>query len=92
MHLPSGIGCAGQIDDQVCYNAVLIEMYPIMKPVIIRIMKRGKSRQDFRTSTMTVGPRWVHYHCCAGPTELQDRVDFVTGRRRQLYDDMRKSP
>ena len=32
-------------------NAALIELYRIMKPVIIRIMQRGKSRQDFHIST-----------------------------------------
>lgn len=32
-------------------NAALLELYRIMKPVIIGIMEKGKSRQDFRTST-----------------------------------------
>src|SRR5690606_20864140 len=36
---------------QILDNAALIEIYRIMKPVIIRIMERGKSQHDFRTST-----------------------------------------
>lgn len=36
---------------QILDNAPLLEVYRIMKPVIIRIMEKGKSRQDFRTST-----------------------------------------
>jgi len=32
-------------------NDALIELYRIMKPVIIGIMEKGKSRQDFRTNT-----------------------------------------
>ncbi|MBD0417097.1 FadR/GntR family transcriptional regulator [Oryzicola mucosus] len=32
-------------------NAALLEIYRIMKPVIIGIMEKGKSRHDFRTST-----------------------------------------
>jgi GntR family transcriptional regulator, transcriptional repressor for pyruvate dehydrogenase complex len=36
---------------QILDNAALLEIYRIMKPVIIRIMEKGKSRHDFRTST-----------------------------------------
>lgn len=36
---------------RVLDNAALDETYRIMKPIIIRIMEKGKSRQDFRTST-----------------------------------------
>ena len=36
---------------QILDNGPLIEVYRIMKPVIIRIMEKGKSRHDFRTST-----------------------------------------
>ena len=36
---------------QILDNAALLEIYRIMKPVIIGIMERGKSRHDFRTST-----------------------------------------
>lgn len=32
-------------------NQAVMEIYGIMKPVIIAIMEKGKSRQDFRTST-----------------------------------------
>lgn len=36
---------------EILDNAALIELYRIMKPVIIGIMEKGKSRQDFRTNT-----------------------------------------
>ncbi len=32
-------------------NDAVLEVYRIMKPVIIRIMEKGKARQDFATST-----------------------------------------
>ena len=40
------LGLVGILD-----NAALIEIYRIMKPVIIGIMRKGKSRQDFHTGT-----------------------------------------
>lgn len=36
---------------EILDNAALIELYRIMKPVIIGIMEKGKSQQDFRTDT-----------------------------------------
>ncbi|MGV8856371.1 MAG: FadR/GntR family transcriptional regulator [Devosia sp.] len=36
---------------QILDNAALMEIYRIMKPVIIGIMEKGKSRQDFHTNT-----------------------------------------
>lgn len=36
---------------EILDNAALLEIYRIMKPVIIGIMEKGKSRHDFHTST-----------------------------------------
>jgi DNA-binding FadR family transcriptional regulator len=51
-------------------NAALIELYRIMKPVIIGIMEKGKSRQDFRTTTFA---------------QHQAVIDALTARDRISY-------
>ncbi|MBC7283410.1 GntR family transcriptional regulator [Hoeflea sp.] len=51
-------------------NAALIEIYRIMKPVIIRIMEKGKSSQDFRTSTM------AQHSSVVQALETRDRISY----------------
>lgn len=36
---------------EILDNAALVDLYRIMKPVMIRIMEKGKAQQDFRTTT-----------------------------------------
>ncbi len=51
-------------------NAALIEIYRIMKPVIIRIMEKGKSRQDFRTSTV------AQHNSVVQALQMRDRISY----------------
>jgi GntR family transcriptional regulator, transcriptional repressor for pyruvate dehydrogenase complex len=51
-------------------NAALIEIYRIMKPVIIRIMEKGKSQQDFRTSTV------AQHNSVIESLETRDRISY----------------
>jgi len=51
-------------------NAALIEIYRIMKPVIIRIMEKGKSRQDFRTTTM------AQHNSVVEALKARDRISY----------------
>jgi GntR family transcriptional repressor for pyruvate dehydrogenase complex len=51
-------------------NAALIEIYRIMKPVIIRIMEKGKSRQDFRTSTV------AQHNSVIEALQMRDRISY----------------
>jgi GntR family transcriptional regulator, transcriptional repressor for pyruvate dehydrogenase complex len=51
-------------------NAALIEIYRIMKPVIIRIMENGKSRHDFRTSTVE------QHNAVVEALKARDRISY----------------
>ena len=51
-------------------NAALIEIYRIMKPVIIGIMEKGKSRQDFRTSTV------AQHNSVIEALQRRDRISY----------------
>jgi len=51
-------------------NAALIEIYRIMKPVIIRIMEKGKSRQDFRTITV------AQHNSVVEALQTRDRISY----------------
>lgn len=45
---------------QIMGNKAILDVYKIMKPVILRIMLRGKTRRTFSTSTFTEHAEIVH--------------------------------
>ena len=51
-------------------NAALIEIYRIMKPVIIRIMEKGKTRQNFRTTTV------AQHNSVVEALQARDRISY----------------
>ncbi|MGV8832223.1 MAG: FadR/GntR family transcriptional regulator [Devosia sp.] len=51
-------------------NAALIELYRIMKPVIIGIMEKGKSRQDFHTNT------FAQHQAVIDALRAHDRISY----------------
>lgn len=59
-------------------NAALIELYRIMKPVIIRIMQRGKSRQDFHIST------FEQHKAVVDALRARDRISYQYALQHHL--------
>ena len=59
------VGLVGILD-----NAALLEIYRIMKPVIIGIMEKGKSRQDFHTST------FAQHQAVIDALRAHDRISY----------------
>lgn len=51
-------------------NHAVMEIYGIMKPVIIAIMEKGKSRQDFRTTT------YEQHRDVIRALESRDRISY----------------
>ncbi len=55
---------------QILDNEAILEIYRIMKPVIIGIMEKGKSRQDFKTFTFQ-----QHLHVIEA-LKARDRITY----------------
>lgn len=60
-------------------NKAVMEIYSIMKPVIIAIMEKGKSRQDFRTST------YQQHRDVIRALENRDRISYQYALQYHLH-------
>jgi len=63
---------------EILDNAALIELYRIMKPVIIGIMEKGKSRQDFRTTT------FAQHQAVIDALAARDRISYQYALQHHL--------
>ncbi|MEO4041894.1 FCD domain-containing protein [Hoeflea sp. CAU 1731] len=59
-------------------NAAMLDVYTVMKPVILRIMEKGKTRRTFRTDTL------AEHEGVVDALEARDRLAFQYKLRSHL--------